>query len=163
MLFQIEACKLHPEAIIPTRTNNTDVGLDLYAIEDVFIPLGTTAKVATGIALNIPVNYIGKVEDRSGMALKGLKVGGGIIDPGYNGDISVVLNNLTFDKNSTVVKVNDSTGLFPYGETKTGYQVKKGDRIAQILTFRVDTPEVQEVKSLWGSERGSNGFSSSGR
>lgn len=143
---KVKIFKLDPEAKIPTRNKSTDAGLDLYAAEDMFIPKGTTRRIKTGIAIEIPEGYVGKVSDRSGMAFKGLIVGAGIIDTGYTGDCSVVLHN--FNADST----------YSFGV----YTVKKGDKIAQILISKVETPQVEITEELWTSERGSEGFGSSG-
>jgi dUTP pyrophosphatase len=145
----LEVYKLDPEAKVPTRNLSTDAGLDLYALEDVFVLKNRTALVKTGIAVNIPSGYVGKVEDRSSMALKGLRVGGGIIDTGYSGDVSVILHNLN----------NDTEHNF-YGYD--GVQVRKGQKIAQLLLIKVETPEVKVVENLWESERGAKGYGSSG-
>jgi dUTP pyrophosphatase len=148
----INVYKFFDDAILPTRSKSTDCGLDLYSLEDKFIHVGTTAKIKTGIALNVPEGYIAKIEDRSGMAAKGLRTGGGVVDPGYNGDITVVMHNL----NNIDTMPNTQRLDF-------GYQINKGDKIAQIILYKVDTPAVKEVYELWNSERGNNGFNSTGR
>lgn len=142
--------KLDPNATIPSRNNNTDCGLDLYCLEDTFIPHQTTRVVKTGIAMQIPEGYLGKVFDRSSMSLKGLATGAGVIDPGYTGDISVVLHNLTYH--------HDVDLTF-----RSGYWVRKGDKIAQIVLSKIELMEPREVTTLWTSDRGNNGFGSSGK
>jgi dUTP pyrophosphatase len=67
-------------AIAPSRNKSTDAGLDLYSIEDKFIELGTTAVIRTGISVNVPEGMVGKIEDRSSLAAKGLRTGAGVID-----------------------------------------------------------------------------------
>lgn len=146
---KIKIFKIYPDAKTPTRNKRTDAGLDLYANEGVFIPVGRTVRIQTGIAIEIPEGYVGRVCDRSGMALKGFSVGAGVIDTGYNGDCSVVLHNLN-NKKDTQTFVE-------------GCEITKGDKIAQIMVFKVETPEVEVVEELWTSERGSNGFGSSGK
>lgn len=157
-LEKINVYKFFDDAIIPTRSKPTDCGLDLYALEDVFIPVGETRKVKTGIALDIPVGHIGKIEDRSGMAAKGLRTGGGVVDPGYNGDVTVVLHNLNNNDADDETKLDRIVTRFQFG-----YQIYKGDKIAQMVIYKVDTPALQEVGELWNSERGNNGFNSTGR
>lgn len=142
--------KLSPEAVIPTRTNSTDAGLDLYALQDTFLKLNSTNVVKTGVAIKIPVGYVGKIEDRSGLAAKGLRTGAGVVDALYSGEVGVVLHNLTHDK------VAGPNGV-------PGYQIKKGDRIAQILLYKVETLPTVEITELWSSDRGSNGYGSSGK
>ncbi len=148
---QIDVFKLTPEAKLPTRNLATDGGLDIYASVDMFIPTGETRVIETGIAMRVPVGFIGKVEDRSSMARNGLRTGGGVVDTGYSGQLSIVLHNLS-NKSS-----RDSILL------RSGYQVKAGDKVAQLILVQVETPVVNEVSNLWESERGSNAFGSSGR
>lgn len=153
-LRELQVLKLFDDAILPTRGREFDAGLDLYALEDQFIEIQTTAKVKTGIAINVPPNYVGKIEDRSGLASKGLRTGGGVVDHGYNGDVTVVLHNLT---NDDIVRNSTTNGRFAHG-----YEIKKGDRIAQLLLYPIETPVVQQVHELWTSERSAKGFGSSG-
>jgi len=138
-------------AIAPTRNKSTDAGLDLYAMEDKFIELGSTAVVRTGVSINIPQGVVGKIEDRSSLAAKGLRTGAGVVDAGYSGEVGVVIHNLTSQLASDPV-------LY-----RKGYQVRRGDKIAQLLTYAVETPTVEVVSNLWESERGAGGFGSSGR
>lgn len=149
----LKVFKLHKEAKLPTRNKKTDAGLDLYALADIFLPYGTTRIIPTGVAIEIPEGFVGKIEDRSGMAAKGLRTGAGVIDTGYAGEVGVVLHNLTCEKDYLTIMES----------TMSGYQIKRGDKIAQILLYRVETPDVIEVEELWTSERGSAGYGSSGR
>ena len=145
----ISVFRLNENAVLPTRANPTDAGLDLYAIEDVFIPVNKTQVVKTGVAIKIPDGYVGKVEDRSSMAVKGLRTGAGVIDSGYTGEVGVVIHNLN----------NDAE---PGWYSSRGFYIKRGQKIAQLLLYKVETPKVEEVSILWSSERGSGGFGSSG-
>jgi len=139
---ELKVKKLDPEAIIPTRANKTDAGYDLYALEDVEIPAINHRLIKTGISMAIPVGYVGLIWPRSGLAYKsGLDVFAGVIDAGYRGDVGVILYNS---------RVNNH------------YQVKKGDRIAQILFQKVKTFNLVEVDDLDESQRGEGGFGSSG-
>lgn len=151
--------KLHPDAIIPTRANPGDAGLDLYAVEDVEIPasmLYTTIsrtevfdgvkigqkRIPTGIAVEIPYGYYGKVSSRSGLAFKsGIFGFDGTVDAGYRSEIGVLL----------------------YNTTDRPYHVKKGDRVAQLLIIPCSILEPVEVDELSDSERSTAGFGSSGR
>lgn len=142
--------KLDSQAILPTRNNSTDAGLDLYSLEDLFLPEGSTKLIKTGIAIQVPNGYVLKIEDRSGLALKGLKTGAGVVDSGYSGEIGVAMHNL-----------NNNYHFDPNYDVR-GYFIKKGDKIAQALLYRIETPVVTEVKVLWTSDRGSKGFGSSG-
>lgn len=153
---KLQIFKLNEKAVIPTRSNKTDAGLDLYALEDVFIQIGQTAKVKTGIALNVPVGYVGKIEDRSGMASKGLRTGGGVIDANFSGDVTIVIHNISHN-----MFVKETENLY-FDRMEFGYKIKAGDKIAQVLLYQVATPEVEVVEELWNSERGNKGFASSG-
>lgn len=148
----IQVYKYHPDAKLPTRAHRTDAGGDLYALEETFIPVGSTVTVKTGIAIEVPIGMVGKIEDRSSMGSKGLKIGAGVIDHGFCGELSVVINNIS----------NKSVTIYSDGIFTDGYRVNKGAKIAQILLYKVDTTDFMEVKSLWTSERGNKGFGSSG-
>lgn len=148
-ILTVEILKLSNSATLPSSAHFADVGLDLYSDEDVFIKTGNTAIVKTGVALGLPLGFYGKIEDRSSMASVGLRTGGGVVDAGYSGEIKVIIHNL----NNT----NDST------YQGQGYQIKKGQRIAQLVVQPVIPVRLTEVETLQSSERGTNGFGSSGR
>jgi len=118
-----------------------DAGLDLRAVERVVLVPGVAQAVPTGIAIELPPGYEAQVRPRSGMALKhSLTVNFGTIDPGYRGEIRVIMFNLG----------------------KANYTVEKGDRIAQLVVARYEAIEWEESE-LSESERGAGGFGSSGR
>ena len=148
----IKVKRLNETATLPTRNNTSDAGIDLYALEDVFIEKGTTALIRTGIALNVPSGHVGKIEDRSSMAVKGLRTGGGVVDAGYNGEVKIVIHNLTNDSEKDL-----------FLRVKLGYVIRKGDKVAQLLIHKIETPKVIEVNSLEETQRGTFGFGSSGR
>lgn len=138
--------KLHPDATLPTIAHpDSDLGFDLYALEDVFLYPFETVLVRTGIAVECSRHGF-LIRDRSSMARKGIITSGGVIDEGYRGEIGVLLTKIT--------KQGDFI-----------YPVKKGDKIAQMLPVLVRTGliYVQEVNELGESARGENGFGSSGR
>lgn len=155
----IEVFKLDPKAILPTRHNPTDAAIDLYSLQDVDIYVGESKVIKTGIAIKIDKGFVGKIEDRSGLASKGLRTGGGVIDAGYNGDVSIVMHNFSarndFNVKTTIGYISE--------EIKTFYRINKGDKIAQLLIYKVETGPVWEVKELWNSDRGEKGFGSSGK
>lgn len=139
--------KLHPDAKIPERNNNDDAGLDLYAIEDIRLDYLMPTKIRTGIAIQICHEiddfntYAGFIFDRSSMGVKGISKLAGLIDQGYSGEIIVILNRQT----------NSGT-----------YHIKKGDKIAQIVYQKVETPRIEIVDDLSDTNRGGKGFGSSG-
>jgi len=133
--------KLTNNAILPTRGSSGAVGYDIYSTDNVTIPPTHRALVGTGIAILLPEGVYGRVAPRSGLAVKhGIQVGAGVIDPDYTGEVKVV--------------------LFNHGDRE--FVIKEGDRIAQLVLERCDTPEVWEIDNLEETLRGSGGFGSTG-
>ncbi len=142
-LMTIRIKKLHPDAQAPAYAHgpSEDAGLDLRAVERVVLSPGVAQGVPTGIAIELPPGYEAQVRPRSGMALKhSVTVNFGTIDPGYRGEIRVVMFNLG----------------------QTDYTVEPGDRIAQLVVARYEAIEWVEGE-LGDSARGAGGFGSSGR
>lgn len=150
-MLNLNISVLSENATIPSRNNSTDAGLDLYAVEDVFIAENETKVIKTGLAVAIPNGYVGKIEDRSSMAARGLRTGAGVIDSGYTGEVGVVVHNLNNKSNKDPVL------------WRNGYMIKRGDKIAQLLVYKVETPSINVVSSMEKTNRGNNGFGSSGR
>lgn len=145
----VEVVRLNEDATIPTRAYSSDAGFDIYASEDVFLKLGETTTIGTGISLNIPSGYFGKIEDRSSLASLGIRSGGGVVDSGYTGEIRVVLHNLN--------NGNDSC------YKGRGYSIKKGQRIAQLIVQPSVVVRLVQSENIEPTERNNNGFGSSGR
>lgn len=142
--MRLRVRRLHPAARLPTRAHPGDAGLDLHAVEEVRLAPGERARVATGIALEIPGDHAGWVVPRSGLAARhgiGLVNAPGLIDSGYRGELSVVLINL---------------------DPRAAFTVEAGMRIAQLVVSRVAAPELVEVAELDASARGDGGFGSTG-
>ncbi len=140
----MKVARLRPEAILPTRAYAGDAGLDLYACEPVRLAPGQRASVPTGVAVAIPDGQAGLVLPRSGLAARhgvALVNAPGLIDSGYRGEVRVLLLN------------TDST---------VPVELAAGDRIAQLVLIRIQTPVVEEVAELPRSERDIRGFGSSG-
>lgn len=160
--MKLKIKKLHKDAIIPKKSNPTDSGLDLCALEDGIIYPNRQEFVRTGIAIQLPkpvemgiyptelgvkfrqtIIWEAQIRPRSGLAKKKLITitnSPGTIDNHYRGEICILLFNL--------------------GEENFYY--KKGDRIAQIVICPVVTPEVIEVDELDDTDRGDGGFGSTG-
>ena len=139
--MEIKVQKLSEYAIVPSKSNRSDAGWDLYAVEDAIIEPSQTELIGTDIAMAIPEGYVGLIWDRSGMAAKrGIHRFAGVIDSGYRGPIKVCLWN----------------------STQEHCIINKGDRIAQIIIEKCPDVEWQEVKELNGTHRGDGGFGSSG-
>jgi dUTP pyrophosphatase len=143
--MQIRIQRVHPGAILPAYAHGPgeDAGMDLRSVEDVTLPPGVPCLVPTGLTIELPPGYEAQVRPRSGMALKHAIASPnapGTIDPGYRGEIRVILLNL---------------GREPY-------TVHAGDRIAQLIVARYEAVEWVEG-DLAESQRGAGGFGSSGR
>jgi dUTP pyrophosphatase len=120
-----------------------DAGMDLHSVESVTLGPGETKLVPTGLAIELPAGYEAQIRPRSGLALKysiTLPNSPATIDPGYRGEIRVILHNL---------------GREPF-------QISPGDRIAQMVIARYEAVEWDEGE-LADSARGQGGFGSSGR
>jgi dUTP pyrophosphatase len=128
---------------VPRYARDGDAGLDLHAAEPGALRPGERRIIRTGVALAIPGGFAGFVLPRSGLALRqGVTVlnAPGLIDAGYRGEIQVLL-------------VNHGDAVF---------EVKRGDRIAQLVIQRIEAVELVEVEELPDSERGAGGFGSTG-
>ena len=148
-IMELKVKKLRGDANIPT-TQYGDAGYDLYAVEDVFLVHGKTTVVKTGIALQCPENMYAQIQDRSSMAVKSIRVLGGVVDEIYRGEIKVVLHNL------------GNRGEYNTEHEAFGYSIKRGDRIAQFVLLEYKKPRVLEVQELTTTGRGINGFGSTG-
>ena len=141
---ELQFIKLSEKASLPSRAHGNDAGLDLYAAEAARIPPLARVSVGTGLAVAIPDGLAGLVLPRSGLALKhGVTVinSPGLIDPGYRGEVRVVLLN------------TDQTIEF---------QCKPGDRVAQLLLVPIATASPMQAHALDSSIRGAGGFGSTG-
>jgi len=141
----VQIQRLDPDLPCPVPAHLGDAGLDLYAREDAVIPArGGRLLMPTGVAVAIPHGYMGLAVPRSGLALKhGITLVNtpGIIDSGYRGELKVVMINT---------------------DPEHDYEVKRGDRVAQLIISRYDNVTWTEVTELSGFDRG-GGFGHSGR
>ena len=142
--MRIVVKKLHVDARLPNYAHGPeeDAGMDLCAVERLVLSPGVAQGVPTGIAIELPSGYEGQVRPRSGMALKHSIIANfGTIDPGYRGEIRVVMFNLG----------------------ASDYVIEKGDRVAQLIVARYEPVEWEESSELGESRRGAGGCGSSGR
>ena len=158
---------LHPDARVPTvNYAGSDLGFDLYSIEDVTLEPGVPTKVRTGIAVEGPEGCGFVLGDRSSMASKGVTYAGGRIDAGYRGEILVCLVNVNQPRYSLRL-VRDAQGALTHAEleqSEAAVTIHTGDKIAQISPFQSMTHlEITAVDALNESTRGAKGFGSSGR
>ena len=143
----ILALKLDAGAFKPTKAHTKDAGFDLYLKENLIIKRTQSClTVDTGVHILIPAGYVGLVQPRSSISKKAFQIHTGVIDAGYTGSIKI--NIQWIDK-----KCNQN--LF--------HTFERGERIAQLVIVPIPEIELQEVTELPQTERGSNGFGSSGR
>lgn len=134
--------RLDKEIDLPSYGSEQAAAIDLHAAEDMVFYKGEKHIVATGLAVAIPKGHVGLIWDRSGMAAKhGMHLLAGVIDADYRGEIKVVLANLG----------------------RRVYEVKRNDRIAQMLIQPVVHCDIQEVDELDDTARGDGGFGSTGK
>ncbi len=139
--MKIKIKKLYSETKMPSYAHPGDVGLDMYAMEDVVIPPGGHHRFMSGFALEFPSGYAALVKDKGSISKAGLHTMGGTFDAGFRGEYNVHLVNL---------------GDQPYA-------VEKGDKVAQLLIMPVEIVELEEVDELSDSSRGMGQFGSTGR
>ena len=147
MLIQmkIKIQRISDQATLPEYAHGAaeDAGMDLRAVDHATLAPGIPQAVATGLTIELPPGYEAQVRPRSGMALKHaitVPNAPATIDPGYRGEIKVILLNLG----------------------RENYEIHPGDRIAQFLLLPVPVVEVSEVQELTPSARGAGGFGSTG-
>ena len=136
---------LHEGARPPARAHDDDAGFDLHAAEPAALAPGDRASVGTGLALEIPGGWAGLVLPRSGLAARhgiALVNAPGLVDPGYRGEVRVLLLNT---------------------DRAERFEIAVGDRIAQLVLVRFETPRLEGAESLAPTSRGKGGFGSSGR
>ncbi|KZM25560.1 dUTP diphosphatase [Ascochyta rabiei] len=137
----LQVLLLSEHATAPTKGSAFAAGHDLYSAKDTLIPARGRAIVATDISISVPVGTYARVAPRSGLAAKhGIDTMAGVIDADYRGPVGVILANLS----------------------DTDFEVKVGDRIAQLIVEKIAMPEVVVVQKLEDSVRGAGGFGSTG-
>ncbi|GLC34797.1 hypothetical protein PLESTM_000241000 [Pleodorina starrii] len=133
--------KLSDKATLPKRGSAGAAGYDLASAEETVVPARGKVLVKTDISIRVPKGTYGRVAPRSGLAAKNfIDTGAGVIDEDYRGNVGVLL-------------FNHSDSDFP---------IKVGDRIAQLVLEKIATPDVEEVEELDATERGANGYGSTG-
>ncbi|RJO72987.1 dUTP diphosphatase [Nocardia panacis] len=136
--------RLDPGIPMPARAHDGDAGVDLCTTEDVILEPGERVLVGTGIAVALPMGTVGLLHPRSGLAVKaGLSMVNtpATIDAGYRGEIKVCLIN---------------------HDPRTPIELRRGDRVAQLVVQRVELVDFVEVDGLDETTRGGAGFGSSG-
>jgi dUTP pyrophosphatase len=158
--MKVGIVKLKPQAILPTRSRVGDAGYDLFACESAIIPPLERRVIPIGIAIEIPEGYYGRIAPRSGLAVKkGIDVLAGVVDSGYRDEIGVVLINLNQIIESKSPSATAYKNLFG---SSNSFSISKGDRIAQLIIEKYYDIEWEEKNELNISDRGQNGFGSTG-
>jgi len=143
MVIPIKIKKLHPNAIMPHYAHEGDAGMDVYSTKDVILLPSQRRLIPTGLSFQIPKGFEIQIRPKSGLALKhGLTIVNtpGTLDSGYRGELGIILLN---------------TGEAPY-------EIKKAEKVAQIILARYEEAEIQEVHELGDSSRGISGYGSTG-
>lgn len=140
-----KVCKITNEARIPTKNSQHAAGYDIYCHHDVVLPAKNKTMIPTGLIMEIPEGYYGKLESRSSVAWNGhTSIGAGVIDSDYRGEVKVIIFN----------------------HSDQDYHIKSGDRIAQLIILKHENfvvTEVDDTGILTNTSRGSGGFGSTGR
>jgi len=142
-LARLECQLIHPDAKLPFQKRSTDVGHDLYSVENVTIPSQKMVNVHTGICIACPAGWFFTLEGRSSLWRHGIMPSRGIIDATYCGELQVAL----------------------YNYSDHSYEIKKGDRIAQMILQKVYVFDLVMVDNFGPdyNQRGTDGFGSTGR
>ena len=140
-MIKIKVKKLKENAIIPKYAHDGDAAMDLFSTENYTISAGKRNLVSTGIAMELPQGYFSSIRGKSGLAYKkGICILGGVIEWTYRGEYGVIVLN-TGDED---------------------FEIKKGDKVAQVVISPVAKVEIEEVKELSETNRGVGGFGSTG-
>jgi dUTP pyrophosphatase len=141
MMVKVKVKKLKESAVVPTYAHVGDAAMDLCSAEDYVVLSGKRQLISTGIAMELPVGYWANIRGKSGLAYKkGISILGGVIECTYRGEYGVVLLN---------------TG-------EEDFEIKAGDKIAQVVIAPVATAEIEEVGELDESDRGDRAWGSTG-
>jgi len=139
--MQLKIKKLKPDAVIPSYAHPGDAGLDLHSLEDCEIKPNERKVFYLGFAMEMPTGYVALVKDRGSMAQAGIHTIAGVVDSSYRGEYMCLVINLD----------------------NKPYQIKKGDRLAQLLIMPLVQADIEEVDELSTTSRGEGRLGSSGK
>ena len=140
--IKLPCLKILLTACMPTRATSKSVGLDLYSPINVLIPAHDKILLDVGVAFQIPMGYYGRITSRLGLAIHHhIHVGAGVVDPDYTGPVHVLLMNFS----------------------SQDHEIEKNHWIAQMILEKVAYPVICEVSQMLPTERGANGFGSTGQ
>ena len=138
---ELQVKLLRGNAVLPSRGSAGAAGYDLCAASNCIIPSRSKGIVVTGLAVSLPPGTYARIAPRSGLAIRNfIDVGAGVVDSDYRGEIKVILFN----------------------HSAEDFVVQAGDRIAQLILKRIETPQVKKVAALDDTDRGARGFGSTG-
>lgn len=141
-MVKIKVKKLRDDAVLPRYAHEGDAGMDLFSCEDYVLNAGERKLFKTGLSIELPEGYVSLIWDKSGLAFKhGLTVLGGVIEYTYRGEYGVIL----------------------YNTSNEDFEIKKGDKIAQLLIQPICSADLEEVEKLSETSRGDGGFGSTGK
>jgi len=140
-MLKVNVRRLHPDARLPYYDYPGDAGLAMHTLEGKLLHPGERARFNCGWALEFDESYVALVLDRGSMGQQGLKTIGGVFDSNYRGEYNVNLVNLSHEP----------------------YEIKKGDKVAQLVLVCIGNAVFSEVEELTPSERGDKRFGSTGR
>ena len=138
--LQVKIC-LQEGAQLPAKKTEEAAGFDLHANEDQKIEPGQAQLIDTGVKMEMPKDLFAKIESRSSLAVKGIQTLGGVIDADYRGVVKIILKNMS----------------------NAPFQVKQGDRVAQMCFLPNLKIQIREKESLSQTKRGEEGFGSTGK
>ena len=178
-MMKINFKKLSDTAIAPTKGHYNDEGYDLDEDDDVTLAYGETKAVATNIALELPDGYMADVRPRSGLTRDtALRVHYGTVDAGYRGGIGIICENASAENArysdayamaAALARVNKKDNEKILVEKSDKYnvkslvEIKKGDKIAQLVIQKIPDIELIEADELNETARGAGGFGSTGK
>ena len=139
--MKLKIKKIKPDTKLPSYAHPGDVGMDVYSLEEKTLEPGEHHIFFVGFALEFPVGYAVIVADKGSVSKAGLHTMGGVFDAGYRGEYNIHLVNLS-DK---------------------AYTVEIGDKIAQLIVYPVEIPQIEEATELADSSRGEGRFGSTGK
>lgn len=138
---KVKVKKLNKDAMVPSYAHSGDAGMDLYSIDNCVIKAGERKLIHTGISMELSEGYFASIRGKSGLAFKkGIDILAGVIEYTYRGEYGVVALNTGDDD----------------------FEVKKGDKVAQVLIQPIAVADVDEVGELSDTTRGEGGFGSTG-
>lgn len=150
--MKLKIKRLTDTAKLPEKNNPTDAGFDIFSDEKIFLEEGETHLVSTGIAIEIPDGYYGRLKSRSGLTSKtALRIQEGTIDSGYRGEVKIIAEIYPL-----------SSSQKEYEVPRRDHWIQRGDKIAQLIIQPLPDFEIEEVDSLNDTARGGKGFGSSG-